>query len=136
MENEITVSAKKEELPAVQDYIEAFLEKEDFSPKVCIQISIAIEELFVNVAFYAYDNDGGNVTVACRMQTADMVEITMTDSGVAFDPLEHKDPNVELSADQRSIGGLGIFMVRKSMDDLQYERKDGHNILRIYKSKK
>lgn len=135
MENEIRVAARKEELPAVQDFVEAFLEKEAFGPKICIQVSIAIEELFVNVAFYAYDNDGGDVTVACRMVSDDMVEITMTDSGVEFDPLARKNPDIELSADQRSIGGLGIFMVRKSMDDMKYERQDGHNVLKIYKSK-
>ena len=99
-----------------------------------MQIGLAGEEIFVNIANYAYSPQEGPATV--RVQTdseKSTVDITFIDHGVPYDPLAKQDPDVTLSAEQRAIGGLGIFMVKKSMDDVTYEYRDGHNILTIKK---
>jgi anti-sigma regulatory factor (Ser/Thr protein kinase) len=100
-----------------------------------MQINIAIDELFGNIAHYAYDPNVGPATVKVEVIEDPMaVIITFIDSGVPYDPLAKADPDITLSADERDFGGLGIYMVKKSMDDITYEYKDGKNILRIKKN--
>lgn len=102
--------------------------------KAQMQISIAIDELFSNIAYYAYRPEAGEATV--RVETAEdplAVIITFIDHGVPYDPLTAAPPDTDLSAEERSIGGQGIHMVRKSLDDVTYEYQDGQNILRIRK---
>jgi anti-sigma regulatory factor (Ser/Thr protein kinase) len=99
-----------------------------------MQISIAVEELFVNIAHYAYVPDTGEVTISIEIHDdPGMAEITFTDRGIPYDPLEKYDPDVSLSAEKRKIGGLGIYMVKKSMDLMKYEYTDGCNIVTICK---
>ena len=103
--------------------------------KAQMQVDVAVEEIFVNVASYAYAPGVGNVTI--RVEIPDnprTVVITFIDNGVPYDPLAKADPDVTLSAEERGIGGLGIFMVKKSMDDMVYEYKNGQNILSIKKA--
>ena len=97
-----------------------------------MQIEVAVEELFVNIAHYAYAPDTGSATIRTEI-TAGTAEITFIDSGVQYDPLAKPDPDVSLPASERQVGGLGIFMVKKSMDDMRYEYRDGKNILTIVK---
>ncbi len=131
---EITVEAKVEELDAVLSFIDVILEEYNCSMKTQMQIDIAVEEIFVNVAHYAYAPETGDCRIGVDYSEEDnSVSICFTDSGVPYNPLEKEDPDVTLSAEERQIGGLGIFMVKKSMDDMQYEYKDGCNILRIKK---
>ena len=95
---------------------------------------IAIDEIFGNIASYAYAPGTGKVTVQIRVDDkARAVRITFIDSGVPYNPLAKEDPNVKLSAEERKIGGLGIFLVKKSMDDMIYEYKDGKNRLTLVK---
>ena len=96
-------------------------------------IDIAIDELFGNIAHYAYGKDTGEATVRVEVTEEPSVIITFIDSGIPYNPLEKPDPDVAQSLEERQIGGLGIFMVKKSMDDITYEYKDGQNILRIKK---
>ena len=99
-----------------------------------MQINIAIDELFGNIAHYAYNPDVGDATVRVEVTEEPLaVVITFIDGGVPYDPLKAVDPDITLSADQRQIGGLGIYMVKKSMDEITYEYKDGKNILSIKK---
>ena len=99
-----------------------------------MKLDVAVEELYVNIACYAYTPDTGDATIRIQAdQEPHVVEITLIDSGIPYDPLAKPDPDVTLSAEERQIGGLGIFMVKKSMDDMQYERRDGKNILTIKK---
>ena len=102
--------------------------------KVQMQIDIAVEEIFVNVAHYAYTPNVGKVKIRLE-KPADStgVDITFIDSGIPYDPLAKPDPDVTLSAEERQIGGLGIFMVKKSMDSMLYEYTDGQNILTMRK---
>jgi anti-sigma regulatory factor (Ser/Thr protein kinase) len=99
-----------------------------------MQIDIAIDELFSNIAHYAYNPETGDATVRVEVVEDPMaVVITFIDKGIPYDPLKKADPNTALSAEEREIGGLGIFMVKKTMDDITYEYKDGQNILKIKK---
>ncbi len=132
--NTLTVEAKIANLGKVLAFVESELEKTDCGIKTGMQISIAVEELFVNVAHYAYTPGTGDVTIG--IETHDdpgLIEITLTDTGIPYDPVSKDDPDVTLSAEDRKIGGLGIYMVKKSMDLMRYERIDGKNIVTISK---
>ncbi len=131
---ELTVDAAIENIPAVTAFVEEQLEQYNCPMKAQMQIDIAIDELFSNIAQYAYTPKTGKATVRVEVTENPMaVVITFIDNGVPYDPLAKADPNVSLPADERQIGGLGIFMVKKSMDDISYEYKDGQNILTIKK---
>ena len=99
-----------------------------------MQIDIAIDELFGNIAHYAYNPDVGPATVQVEVTEEPLaVIITFIDQGVPYDPLAKADPDVNLSLEEREAGGLGIFMVKKTMDEISYEYRDGQNILKIKK---
>lgn len=131
---EIDITAVVENLQTVIDFVDEQLEAKDCPLKIKMQIDMAVEEIFVNISNYAYFPDVGPATV--RVSISDqppMVDITFIDNGVPYDPLKRADPDVSLPAEQRGIGGLGIFIVKKSMDDVKYEYRDGHNILTLKK---
>lgn len=133
--NELTLEATIENLDAVTDFVNGQLEIYDCPMKAQMQIDVAIDELFSNIAYYAYNPDVGPATV--RVEVAEnplSVIITFIDNGMPYDPLSKEDPDITLSAEERGIGGLGIFMVKKTMDDITYEYKDGQNILKIKKN--
>ena len=133
--DELDIEAVEENLGAVTAFVDERLEKVGCSMKSQMQIDIAVEEVFINIAKYAYHPDTGRATV--RVEVNDdpvQVKITFLDHGKPYDPLAKDDPDVTLSADERPIGGLGIFMVKQSMDDVTYEYKDGANILTLTKS--
>jgi anti-sigma regulatory factor (Ser/Thr protein kinase) len=131
---ELTVEAKIENIEAVTDFVNEQLEALDCPMKAQMQIDIAIDELFGNIAHYAYNPEIGKATVRVEVIEDPLaVVITFIDKGVPYDPLAKADPDITLSAEEREIGGLGIFMVKKTMDDITYEYKDGQNILKIKK---
>ena len=131
---ELTIDATIENIEKVTAFVDEQLEMYDCSMKAQMQIDIAIDELFGNIAHYAYNPDVGPATVRIEV-TGDplSVIITFIDHGIPYDPLKKEDPDITLSAEDRQIGGLGIYMVKKNMDEITYEYKDGHNILRIKK---
>ncbi|MBR3144380.1 MAG: anti-sigma factor antagonist [Clostridia bacterium] len=132
--NELQVEAEKGNLPTVLSFIEEHLEENGCSPKDRMQIAIAAEEIFVNIANYAYAPKSGKATVRVEVSKDPIrVIITFMDNGKPFDPTKKSDPDITLSADERDIGGLGIFMTKKMMDNVVYEYKDGKNILTIEK---
>ena len=129
---EMTIKASVNNLDQVLAFVDTELEKLECSIKAQMQIDVAVEELFVNIASYAYGEGSGRVRI--RVEAfGDHAVITLTDSGVAYDPLAKEDPDTALAAEQRPIGGLGIFMAKKMMDEIRYERKDGCNILTMIK---
>lgn len=131
---ELTLQASLEKLDEVLAFVEENLEKNDCPMKVLMQVQIAVEEIFVNIAHYAYGSGQGTATIRVEVGGDPLqVIITFIDQGVPYDPLQKEDPDVTLSAEDRQIGGLGIFMVKKSMDDVKYEYADGKNILTISK---
>ncbi len=113
-------------------FVEENLDLCGASLKASMQITVAVEEIFVNVAHYAYPEGEGEVTVSVCIEDENAV-IVFFDEGIPFDPLAKDDPDITLSAEERNIGGLGIFMVKKSMDKVGYERKDGKNIFTMVK---
>ena len=130
----LTVPATLENLTFVQAFIEEELESCSCPMKAAMQISVAVEEIYVNIAHYAYHPTVGDATVRCAVGgTPLQVTIQFLDSGKPFDPLAKPDADITLSAEEREIGGLGILMVKKSMDDVQYEYKNGCNILTLKK---
>ena len=132
--SELTIEAKTENLEKVLAFVDKHLEEKECAIKVQMQIDVAVEELFVNIAQYAYDSDTGMVTIQVEIQEEPLaVMITFIDNGVPYNPLAKEDPDITLAAEERQIGGLGIYMVKKTMDDITYEYKDGQNILRIRK---
>ncbi len=131
---EMTVEATIENIPAVIEFVDGHLVALGCPPKVVWQINIAIDELFGNIAHYAYDPDTGPATVRVEVEDDPMtVLITFIDHGKPYDPLAAADPDTTLSAEARKIGGLGVFLVKKTMDDISYEYRNGQNILHIRK---
>ncbi len=132
---ELTISATVENIETVTAFVNEQLEALDCPLKAQIQIDIAIDELFGNIAHYAYHPDVGSATVRVEVTEEPLaVIVTFIDGGVPYDPLAAADPDVTLSAQDRQLGGLGIYMVKKSMDEITYEYKDGRNILTIKKN--
>ena len=132
---EITIEAKIENLDEVLGFVDGQLEELECPMKAQMQIDVAVEEIFVNIASYAYAPGVGNAVVRFESsQDPASVTITFIDSGIPYDPVHKDDPDVTLSAEERGIGGLGIYMAKKAMDDMKYVYRDGQNILSISKS--
>lgn len=131
---ELSISATVENIETVTQFVDEQLEAFDCPMKAETQINIAIDELFSNIANYAYNPDVGPATVRVEVTDAPLaVVITFIDHGVPYDPLAREDPDITLAAEDRPVGGLGIYMVKKFMDEITYEYREGQNILTIKK---
>lgn len=126
-------SAKMENLEAMIDFIIDFARDEGISRDKLNHIRLAVEEVLVNVINYAYKDESGIVEIVCAPAEKKGVVIDIIDLGFAFNPLEKEEPDTTLSMEERDIGGLGIFLTKRVMDEVSYERKDGRNILRLKK---
>ena len=134
MMKELIVEADRMNLPLVQAFIDEQLEEAGCPMLTQTTIDIAVEELFVNIACYAYGGGNGKAAVQVSVHEEPLsVEITFIDNGKQYDPLAKADPDTTLSVKERKKGGLGIFMFKKSMDNVNYEYKNGKNILTITK---
>lgn len=129
---EQTFPASDTELASAIAFVEQELEKTPCSPKDAMQISLAAEEVFVNIAHYAYIGQSGNITLGTRYKDG-IFSLQFTDSGIPFNPLDRDEPDISQNAEDRTVGGLGIFLVKKTMDDMSYQQKDGQNILTLQK---
>ena len=142
---EIRTDAQPEKLYIVLDFLDGILEECGCPAGIKIKLEVAVEEIFVNIAHYAYTPDVGDAEITvevtddrvAKMTFADdsgrVLTLIFEDTGIPYDPLAKPDPDITLSAEERQIGGLGIFMVKKSMDSMEYERRDDKNILTIKK---
>ena len=132
---ELVIEANEKNLWDVQAFIDEQLEEVGCPVLTQTAIDVAVEEIFVNIARYAYGQDGGAAAVRVTLhEDPPSAEITFIDSGVQYDPLSNEDPDLTLSIKEQKKGGLGIFMVKNSMDDVSYEYKDGNNIFTIKKN--
>ncbi len=132
--DELEIDAKVENLDQVLSFVDSRLEARDCPAGYMMNIDIAVEEIFVNIASYAYDGGPGKAWIRIGFEEyPHTMVLTFIDKGKPFDPVSKPDPDVTLSAEERKIGGLGIFMVKKSMDTMEYTRKDDSNILTITK---
>lgn len=128
-------AANDEALNDVLAFAEEELEKAECPMKAVMPITVALEEVFVNVAHYAYPDSSGDVSFSIDFDSESrQMTFILSDSGIPFDPLAKPDPDITLSAEERQIGGLGIFMMKMTMDDVSYVYKDGQNILTMKKT--
>ena len=129
------IEATPENVDKAIEFVDEMLEDYDCPVKIQMAIDVAVDELFSNIAHYAYNPDKGFATVRVDVVKDPLaVEITFVDNGVPYDPLKKTDPDTTLSIEDRDIGGLGILIVKKTMDHINYEYKDGKNILTIKKN--
>ena len=132
---QIILPATIERLSEVLEFVDSILESNNCPEGVKLQIDIAVEELFVNIASYAYNPDEGPAEIKCSVdEPSSRVIIEFRDHGVPYNPLAREDPDISLSAEERDIGGLGIFMVKSSMDNVSDRHENGNNILTIEKT--
>ena len=129
---ELLIEAKTENLDAVLQFVSEQLENTDCPVKAQTQIAIAVEEVFVNIAHYAYNPETGGAEI--RVTVGDEAAIEFKDKGKPYNPLEQDDPDVAAGAEEREIGGLGIYMVKNIMDAVEYRREGGKNVLLIKKA--
>ena len=132
---ELTIEATPENVDKAIEFVDEMLEEYGCGMKEQMAIDVAVDELFANIAHYAYNPETGYATVRVDVVKEPLsVEITFMDNGKPYDPLAKADPDTTKSIEEREIGGMGIFIVKKSMDAVNYEYKDGKNILTIRKS--
>ena len=131
---ELTVDAVLENIPSVTAFIDGQLEALDCSMKAQMQIDVAIDELFSNIARYAYPDGPGKATVGIEFDEENrMCSVVFSDEGIPFDPLAQQAPDTSLPLMDRPFGGLGFFLVKKTMDAVEYRHENGRNILTIRK---
>ena len=134
---ELTIPADDKQLETVLDFIHKLLPS-DCETDLLYKIDVAAEEIFVNIAHYAYkdklpEGQTGTAWITCTMEN-DTLTMIFKDNGIPFNPLAKSDPDITLSAQDRSIGGLGIFLTKKYMDSIDYKYENGENILTMKKT--
>ncbi len=133
-QDKLDIEARVKNLPAVTDFIGKSISCLKISQMELAQVLIVAEELFVNIASYAYKTGIGRACLLTRVSRQEnSIEITFIDSGVKYNPLEREDPDITLEATKRKQGGLGVFFVKKKMDKMTYSYEDGKNILTVKK---
>lgn len=131
-ERVLRVPAEVKGLDEIQDFVASILDENNCSPQARTQLRMALEELFVNVSFYAYPSGEGWVELRCSVEDG-VATLKLIDGGSPFDPLAKPDPDTLLSGEERGIGGLGIYMVKTMVDDITYEYRDECNQLTMQK---
>ena len=132
-ENSKEFKANTKELNNVISYLDDYLNKNNISKKIVNQLDLVIEELFVNICNYAYEGKSGYFKISLENNDNKII-ITLEDEGIKFNPLEKEEPDTTLSIEERSVGGLGILLVKKNLDNIKYKREDNKNILILEKS--
>ena len=130
----LNVEAVVDNIYKVTDFVDEQLDEAECPLKTKLQLELAIEELFVNIANYAYDSETGMAEIGFEIENDPKTAVfVLSDSGKPYNPLMKEDPDVTLPRRERPIGGLGIFVVKNGMDDMFYEYKDGKNVLTLKK---
>lgn len=131
---QITLPARLEYLEEMLNFIRASAQECRFDEKKISEIHLAAEEALVNVINYAYPGSAGDLQLTCSVRNGATLEIEIRDQGIAFDPLSLPTPNIDAPLEERRIGGLGIYLIRKIMDEVRYAREGDSNILTMVKS--
>ncbi len=134
MEYTMTIEADVKRLDEVIDFVNGHLEEWGCPLREQMRIDVAVEEVYVNVAHYAYEEGKGDVSILFKRASENAMSITFIDKGIPYDPLKKEDPDVTLPVDKRPIGGLGIYMVKSIADEIFYERRDDKNVLMFTKA--
>jgi anti-sigma regulatory factor (Ser/Thr protein kinase) len=132
-EKQLQVRADVDNFPEVSEFVEQCLEECGCTARAKFQLLVAVEEIFVNIAQYGYPDGPEEVLVDFHLEegSSPLACVCFSDRGIPFDPFSRPDPDVTLSAEERGIGGLGIYMVKQSMDTVSYEYRDGKNVVTI-----
>ena len=131
---EIIVEAVTDNLDKVTEFVISPLAELDVAPKIKMQLELVVEEIFVNIASYAYKDKVGTAVIRWELAGGKELSLTFIDEGVRYNPLLKEDPDTNLPIEERSVGGLGVFLVKKNVDAISYEYKDGKNCLHIKKN--
>ena len=131
---ELVVEAVVDNLGKVTEFVTSALTELEVAPKIEMQLELVVEEVFVNIASYAYEDKVGTAVIRRELVDGKELFLTFIDEGVPYDPLLKEEPNTSLPIEERSVGGLGIFLVKKNVDTISYEYKDGKNCLHIKKN--
>lgn len=129
----LELEATNGNLSRVNEFVDGFLEEYGCPMRAQMLIDLCVEEIFVNIANYAYGEETGTATIRIAEENG-VFTLVFEDAGIPYDPLKKADPDVTLSAEDRQIGGLGIFLVKKNMDTVSYRRENGRNVLTMTKS--
>lgn len=135
MREELVVEAVVENLDIVNDFVHHSILQYQCSKRTVMQLDLIVEEIFVNIASYAYSPNSGSVKIFLEIEP-DPIAVTLTfiDTGVPYNPLINSDPDINLSVEDRQIGGLGIFLTKKLVNDISYRYEEGQNVLQFTKS--
>ena len=135
IEKELILEARAENYQSVKDFVRDLLTDAGCDETVIMQSCMAAEEIFTNIAYYAYDDgEAGNATIRIKVDREGReMELVFIDSGKRYDPLAKEDPDITLATSKRKVGGLGIFMAKQVMDEIAYDYQDGKNILKMKK---
>jgi len=134
-EKRLTVAARADQMREVLAFLDRELPESDYPGRARSQLFLAAEEAFINIARYAYAPAEGVADISLRVsEDPPVATLTLSDSGVPFNPLEKPDPDITLSVGDREIGGLGIYMIKRSVDEARYRREDGKNVLTLIKA--
>ncbi|WP_414469035.1 ATP-binding protein [Methanobacterium sp. ACI-7] len=132
--NKIIVPARAENVRKVLDFITEKLKQLKYSKRALLQLELSVEEAFVNIVNYAYENHDGEVLISCSIdETSLQVTIQFIDTGIQYNPLEKEDPDISLNIQEKEVGGLGILLIKNNVDSIRYEYKNGKNILTLQK---
>ena len=130
----LTVPAQTEQVDKLQELLHGQLDETDCPMGMVLQLELVVEEAFVNIATHAYSKPGGTAVFSCEVDKDEkLIMLRFQDWGIPFNPLARPDPDTTLKAEERKIGGLGIYLIKKTMDRCEYAYEDGSNILTVYK---
>lgn len=130
----LEIESKNENLNLVQNYVSNFMKENGFNENDKMKVDVIVEEVFINICSYAYNGATGPCVIELKYDENKII-ITFKDKGGQYDPLKRKDPDITLEAEDRPIGGLGIYMTKKMMDEVSYKYENNTNILTIIKNK-
>jgi anti-sigma regulatory factor (Ser/Thr protein kinase) len=133
MERSIILANEISEISRLNEFIDALGEEFSLAPDIVFNLNLVLEEAVVNIINYAYPKEEHQyIYLSAKMNDGSIVLI-LTDTGKEFDPTAAPEADITLSADERQIGGLGIFLIRQIMNEVRYERIDGKNVLTLEK---
>ncbi len=132
--HKLILTAKIENLNKVFDFLDAQLSSLAYNMKAKLQLELSIEEAYVNISKYAYTSDKGEVEILSSVDE-DPLQITVqfVDSGIPYNPLKTEDPDLFTDTEEKELGGLGIFLIKKNVDNIKYKYHNGKNILTLQK---
>ncbi len=132
-EKTLTIENKIEQLPLLAGFVEELCEEMGLGMEMVFNLNLALEEAATNIIMYAYPQDESHIISLTATKDSDRLSLLLEDTGIPFDPTEAPDADITLSAEERPIGGLGIFLIRQIMDEVSYQRIDGKNMLTMVK---